>query len=56
MVPNGVGSLDYLGSPFPYWPFGAYKILSIPRGPKVLLTKSPIAIAPTNELKRAVSA
>lgn len=31
-------------------------ILSIPLGPRVLLIKSPIAIAPTNDERRAVSA
>ena len=44
------------GSPLPYLPRGAYRILSMPRGPSVLFTKSPIAMAPTNELRRAVSA
>ena len=37
------------------WP-DETRILSIPFGPNVVLTKSPIAIAPTNDDRRAVSA
>ena len=33
-----------------------HKILSMPRGPRVVLTRSPTAMAPTKEERRAISA
>merc|ERR1719167_740390 len=50
VAPSFVTSTDPLGLPMPQ------RILSMPLGPRVLLTRSPMAIAPTKEDKRATSA